>query len=295
MTFDGQDNLWILASKGVAAGTDYALYRINAPLPTTSVANVTVDTIIAKTTLAGSNVSFTGIAFNSSGHLYLSTGSGAGASNNLLYEMTSAAAPLTLIGTLPNGYGDDLTSCVFPAGVLPLKWLSFQASFKTKVIELDWKVAEDDNVSHYEVEYKNDLDSWRTLNSIPKKDGADKVETYQYLDAGFSPGNNYYRIAQVSLNGKVSYSPLREINAGNGQSITIGPNPSSNTIVFHNLAMNMTYHFEIFDNSSRLVYRSTLRPGQESVDISALNKGFYLVRVFSDGTLPSTTYKIVKQ
>ena len=93
IAFDGNDNLWILSSNAA----NYALYRLNAPLPTTAVASVTVDTIIAQTATPG-GVSFTGIAFNSEGNLYLSTGSytvaPGVAGNNQLYELLTAASPL---------------------------------------------------------------------------------------------------------------------------------------------------------------------------------------------------------
>ena len=43
MAFDGSDNLWLLCSNT----SNHALYKIDAPVPTTAVASVLVDTIIA--------------------------------------------------------------------------------------------------------------------------------------------------------------------------------------------------------------------------------------------------------
>ncbi len=108
MAFDGNNNLWLLAS----SSAQYALYRINGSLPTTAVAKVTVDVIVPVTSNPISGVSFTGIAFNSAGKMYLSTGSCTSppctAGYNKLYEMATPGV-LTLKGTLPvNGYGDDL-------------------------------------------------------------------------------------------------------------------------------------------------------------------------------------------
>ena len=69
MAFDGAGNLWIMLSKA----SQYALYKIAAPVPTTAVASVTAKQIIVnRATPIG--VSFTGMAFNSAGTLYLTTG-----------------------------------------------------------------------------------------------------------------------------------------------------------------------------------------------------------------------------
>lgn len=295
MAFDGSDNLWILAAKGA----DYALYRINAPLPTTAVANVVVDTIIAKTTLPGNTISFTGIAFNSLGHLYLSRGSYSASpvpENNLLYEMTSATDTLAVIDTLPNGFGDDLTSCTFPVAVLPLRWINFQASYNNKFVALDWKVAETDNTEQYNVEYRTDGDSWHTVYSLPKTSNGSGLAVYHFNHTGYTTGNNYYRIVQVSDNGKVSYSAVRLLTIGADQQVTIGPNPARDLVYFRNISLTEKHRLEIFDNSGRLVYQTNLTAGQQSVDVSSLYQGYYILRLTNTATDGrSQVYRIIKE
>lgn len=58
-------------------------------------------------------VSFTGICFNFPGDMYLTTGSGVGAGNNKLYRLATITSPFTLVGTVPNSYGDDSNDSVY--------------------------------------------------------------------------------------------------------------------------------------------------------------------------------------
>lgn len=284
IAFDGTDNLWILSSNAA----NYALYRLNAPLPTTAVASVTVDTIIAQTATPG-NVSFTGIAFNSEGNLYLSTGSytvaPGVAGNNQLYEMVTATSPLVTIGTLPNGYGDDLTSCVYPVGVLPLTWVNFSATLNTNSVKLIWKVNESENVEGYNVEFSKNGESWQTIALIPKENNSTgSLKTYYYSHDGRHDGANYYRIIQLSASGSKSISSTKTILTNAYNKIYIGPNPVKDIIYLYNKDNASKLLAQVFDKEGKLVYSTVVTPYQQSINIGHLSKGSFILKLLSPAT-----------
>ena len=117
MAFDGSGNLWIL----VSGPTDYGLYKITGPLPTTATASMTMHQMLAPTTASPGAQSFGGVAFNASGQLIMSTNSG----DNRLYRLENNLS-LTYLSTMTvDGVGTDLTSCNYPLWVLSPSWSEF--------------------------------------------------------------------------------------------------------------------------------------------------------------------------
>ncbi len=290
MAFDGLGRLWMVCSNS----TSYAMYRIAAPLPTTAVASITVDTIIPSTpTPAG--VSITGVAFNSAGSLYLTSGSGAGAGNNQLYQMTSPYAPLVNIATLPNGLGDDLSSCIYPFSVLPISYFQFSLNFNDNAVKLIWKADEADNVVGYDIEYSNDSKSWQKIAS-EFRNGESQSIPYSYTDLKYQSGDNYYRIAQVLNTGEKKYSTIRNIRINNNNKINIRTNLVNNTIEIYSKYLTSKYVAQIFDMTGRLVFAGTPSQTNQSIDISNLLKGLYIIKFSgSNQNADLGTYKFIKE
>lgn len=290
MAFDGNGNLWILCSNT----SKYGLYKISAPVTTSAVASITATQIIAPTTatpIAG--FSITGLAFNATGALYLSTGSG----DNKLYKMTTAASPLTLVGTLPkDGVASDLTSCSYPMAVLASNYLGFETVLK-KDVELSWTVVEDASVASYLVEHSTDGGHWSVLASLPKNSGYEGGQvTYHYTHAQYAQGTNFYRIAQLSANGKESLSDVKLVNTVTDRKIYIGPNPASDILHIFNYKNNGgTCLAQVFDRSGRLLYYTLLEQSRQDIDISSLPKGSYILRVTPSAGGIATSHSFIKQ
>lgn len=282
MAFDGSDNLWILASNS----TQYALYRIKAPLPVAATASVTVDTIVPVTANPISGVSFTGIAFNSEGKMYLSTGScttpPCAVQYNKLYEMATPGV-LTLVGTLPvNGYGDDLTSCVYPPGVLATLWINFSATLTKNAVSLTWKVNENGSTESYTVEYSMDGEHWQTIANIAKDNSTtDNLKVYHYSHYEYADGNNHYRIVQHSASGAKSTSPTKIVNTRTANRLYIGPNPARDVLYLYNKDNSSKLLAQFFDKNGQLVWSTVVAAEQQSLNISNLTKGSYVLRLVS--------------
>lgn len=294
MAFDGSGNLWIVA----ASKFNWALYEIAAPVPTTALASVAIIKQIPLTTnpaVMFNNVSFTGIAFNSLGHLYLASGNAGG--GNRLYELTSiAAASLALVHAIPADYGADLTSCSFPLTVLPIVWVDFAAGFHNAQVDLNWSANEYGNVSRYNVEWSSDASHWQTIGTVGANDptgGA--AQSYTYPVSQYNSGLNYYRIVQVLLSGKESMSPIKLVNTAGGHGLFIGPNPSQDLVYIYNRDNVSKWLAQVFDGTGRLVYSSVLNPDQPAIDISRLARGVYLLRLVSAGNEPPLTSQLIKK
>lgn len=280
MAFDGNGNLWMVCS----SKWNWALYEIKAPVPTVATAKITVSTIIPITANPAAQfgkVSFTGVSFNSVGNMYLAFGNNA--AGNKLYQLTNpVAGSLTLVGSLTADYGGDLSSCSYPTAVLPVTWLDFTAAYQGNAVNLSWAANEDASVTSYSIEYSSDGRNWQTIGSIPKDNSNNNYnKAYTYACSNFGMGENYYRIEQVTATGRTSISPIKFITTANDRRVHIGPNPTSNTIYFYNRNSSSKTLAQIYDRSGRLLYSSVIPKAQQSMDISRLSPGYYMLRLAS--------------
>lgn len=273
MAFDGSGNLWIVASNA----SSYALYKIKAPLPVTPVANVVVDTVLPSRATPG-GVSITGIAFNSAGNLFLSTGSYTTppgvAGNNQLYLMSDPALPLTTVGTLPNGYGDDLTSCAIPYYVLAEEKFSFDVVQHAGSVSINWQNKDEVGLKEYELEYSRDGSDWSVLTTVaPLKGG------YDYEHKGCHSGYNFYRLRMDYVSGQIKYSDIRELVIKAGTSLFFGPNPATgNTRLLSDEATGC-YSVELMDQAGRIVRNWPTVSSGGTIDLNGLTPGLYIARI----------------
>lgn len=274
MAIDGLGNLWYVCS---GTGT-YGLYKFNAPLPTTSVASMTATQIINPTTVMPSGNGFQGAAFSPVGDLYLATGSG----DNKLYKLASFSS-LTYVSTLSqDGIGNDLTSCNFPFGVLPVVWQGFSADLQNgHNALLKWSLAQEFNTNGYYVQQSTDNSSWEDIGFVAAT-GSNKNMPQQYSFVQTNPvnGTHFYRIRQVDNDGASSYSAIKTLTIKTNNSIAIWPNPAIDELhIQQQNSTNGNYHAQLFDQSGRMISDNTLHYGANSINIKSLPTGTYILRV----------------
>lgn len=114
IAIDGSGNLWILSSEyGTAGGgvspVTHSIYKISGPLPKTPIASLTVAMLSTGVQNPG-DASFTGIAFNRNGQIYLGSPLAIYKVNND-FSITQAATSLS--------GGSDVSSCALPLTAFP--------------------------------------------------------------------------------------------------------------------------------------------------------------------------------
>lgn len=272
LALDGFGNLWMLCS----SASQYGLYEFNGPLPTGFVASLTGKEIISPSTLTPTGKNFAGIAFNTTGQIYVSGGTG----DNRLYRLENNLT-LTYLGTLTiNGAGRDLTSCNFPFGILPLTWERFSATLKNNHdLLLNWTVGQQINNLSFYIENSQNGSDWKEVGYVNAAVGYTGSGNYAFNVLNPINGNQYYRIRQTDLNGKSTYSEIRMISVKNNSQVAIWPNPSRDYILIHNENAFNDFRVQLFDLSGRMVNETVLSGGLNTVSISSLPLGAYIVKV----------------
>jgi hypothetical protein len=137
------------------------------------------------------------------------------------FSVTSAAG----------SYAPDRFRVVFKTAVaLPVTFVSLKAYNKNADIAVEWKVENESNMKHYEVEKATDgINFTKMMTLAAINTGA---TGYSWLDQHPNVGYNYYRIRSVDVQGKANYTQVVKVLVTRGTpQITIHPNPITDGII----------------------------------------------------------------
>jgi hypothetical protein len=173
---------------------------------------------------------------------------------------------------------------------LGVTWKAFNAQRVNQTTHLQWTTAMEKNSHYFEVERSTSGTAFRSISDrIASKaylGQSDQALDYEYIDAMPNEGHNYYRIRQVDLDGRESYSKVADIYFGSDYRVTIYPNPAQEVLhvdVWMTQATPAT--IQLIDASGRIVksIRTDLSKGNNDVllPINDLSNGVYLVKVFN--------------
>jgi hypothetical protein len=275
IAIDGLGNLWIITS----SSSNYAVYKLNAPLPVTPVPQLSVTQVLAPSTPTPSGNIIAGIAFNPSGQIYLST-----KYDERLYRLENNLTTTFIACFTTSDVGNDLTSCSFPMGTLPVVWKSFTATLSGKNnTQISWQVIEENNKGFY-IQHKTNGTNWMDITFIQSRNSPEEIKSYAYLHQNLTGGKHYYRIRQVDIDGKESFSETRIITVGDkNPSVTVWPNPATDIISLQNNGEGGSLYIkaQLFDLSGRMVAEKKLQPGVNTLNVSSLNRGMYSLKLYS--------------
>jgi hypothetical protein len=215
------------------------------------------------------------IAFYSSGstdqYWYLghNTGGSVGDPANVTtYILAAAPAPL-------NSTGGVTFDC--SAAVLPLTWLSFNATKKDNTVVLNWSTATEQNTQDFLVQHSTDAVAWKTLDIVQSTGYINPFGKYTYEHTTPASGINYYRLIQQDIDGKNSYSKIASAVFNKKTNLlTIYTNVVSNgklKIQLHDASIISIYNIE-----GKLIHSSRLAKGTQAIDVIGFAKGMYMIK-----------------
>jgi hypothetical protein len=166
---------------------------------------------------------------------------------------------------------------------LPLKLLDYWVTLSSNNIVTNyWKIIDDREVHHYEVERSIDGSHFNFLASVQSIRTPNTTD-YNVVDNHPFTGWNYYRLKIVADGNRIKYSETRKVYIGDKGIFTIYPNPAQQYLYINLPAMPTTQtSLQLIDVSGRII--STIRPQSSLVRLSleSLAAGSYFIR-YSDG------------
>jgi FG-GAP-like repeat/IPT/TIG domain/Secretion system C-terminal sorting domain len=194
--------------------------------------------------------------------------------------------------------GNNRFELVFKTnGALPVTFTIIKATQQGIGINVEWNVANEQNLNSYEVEESVDGITFTKATTQL----AQNKTTYTWYDAQVNNGNNYYRIKAINKDGSSQYSQVVNVKLGKGLSeFTIYPNPIKNSII--NLQLSNvekgSYTIKLYNNAGQELLAKTIQhiggSGTQIINLgTAVAKGSYQM-VISNGTTNTTKTIVVE-
>ncbi len=193
----------------------------------------------------------------------------------------------------------------FSYSTLPIKLASFTATLNksNNNADLKWTTASEINVSHFVIERSTDGINYSDAGVVFAYGNATDNTNYSFSDNlnNIQSGIVYYRLRSIDIDGKSQYSETRIIRISkqneNSISIVAFPNPVVNEvrISIPSEWQNKKVTYEIFNANGQVSKKTETGSSSqtETVNMSTLSPGFYIVRVSCNGQ--TAQQKIVKQ
>ena len=170
------------------------------------------------------------IAFSDSN----SNGTWTGFAQNIITELLKNRLYFN-VHTTNNPGGEIRGQIIFSnvvSGNIPVELISFSASIKNNSITLSWTTATEINNRGFEIQRRNENNTWLTIGFVQGKGTATEVQSYSFIDENLTSGKYSYRLKQIDFDERFEYSNVVNVNIGYPLSFELSqnyPNPFNPT------------------------------------------------------------------
>ena len=196
-----------------------------------------------------------------------------------------------------NPYAYDTVTIVYDANCIPLDQniLNFKGVINNNITRLDWTIAQNQDVSYFDVERSFD---GKSFNFISRTDADSEKKlsasyySYDHLNHLSIQPALYYRLKITKTNGNISYSKVIRIPYGSiVTKMSITPNPVHDMMqVAINTSSDNLMELYIYDMSGKTMrkIKANLLAGTNAIGVdrlSELQNGMYLVVIYTGGEI----------
>jgi hypothetical protein len=175
----------------------------------------------------------------------------------------------------------------------------FEIRRNNATVQIAWQTAREQNNRGFEVERRIGTEPWTTVAyvaSLAPDGNSSETLRYLYGDNTLLTGNVQYRLRQIDMNGRTTYSPVQSFNSlGMVDKVVVYPNPSPDgriNVAFGNV--NSLRDVQVVDINGQLI-QQWLSVNNTNQQINNLRRGNYILRVIDRQTGTVSSEKIIVQ
>lgn len=192
-------------------------------------------------------------------------------------SISGGAVTFTGIGTL-----GQFTLASNGNSPLPVTLNTFGGLRVEEGVALNWTTTMEKNNRGFEVERAKDGGNFETISFVSSKAvNSNKLITYSFMDNQAPSNSLYYRLKQLDMDGKFSYSPIIDIGSKEMvQEVNVYPNPFENVITIANPTQK-SGEITIYDMLGKKLIVQYF-PANENIDLKAVSDfkpGVYFIQI----------------
>ncbi|RYD90501.1 MAG: T9SS type A sorting domain-containing protein, partial [Sphingobacteriales bacterium] len=181
--------------------------------------------------------------------------------------------------------------------VLPVKFVNISAEYTGKKVIVKWNTSMEQNNARFEIEHSTDGNSF-VYAGTQAATNLSNGSTYHFDHLQYVAGRNYYRIKQIDLDGKFSYSNIALAIVTAKNNITIYPNPVLQTlkVEFKDAQASKAVALRIINTAGQVVHQQQVAAPTSvlSVPVDNLAPGMYTIEIIGKNNTRLLTEKFVK-
>lgn len=207
----------------------------------------------------------------------------------LVYKMNQDGSNFTVLETFNSATeGQWVTSLLDLEGnfVLPVEWLTFTAQKRQQTVLLNWQTAQEQNSDRFEIERSANGINYTTIGTVAAAGNTSSVTDYSFTDYHPLNGSNFYRLKQIDMDGRFSYSKIAVVDFGRIARLSVFPNPASGVLNARWGNDKQYTALQVLDAAGRLILQRSIPATSTSmeVDIHQLNRGAYILQLIGNET-----------
>lgn len=183
-------------------------------------------------------------------------------------------------------------------GALPVSLKAFNARRNKSTVQLTWETVTESMNKGFQVERRTGNKSWEIIAFVDSKaegGNSNALLAYSYIDGNTYSGITQYRLRQVDMDGKATYSEIRSVRGEQQSGRTIlYPNPSSDgavNVVFEEEGASRRDIF-VSDMSGRIL-KQWKGYTNNSLLVDNLGSGMYTIRIVNKETGEQVAEKLI--
>ncbi len=208
-------------------------------------------------------------------------------------ESSPVGNSLSFCGSFPNntsvGLGNwtlnsnlssafSLNACM----VVPIVLSKFEYNLNGNKVNLEWETSNEFNSDYYEIQRSVDGVKFEKIGV--QKAAGNSITTKQYNFTDNNPNYiNHYRLKQVDLDGKITYSKILFVKVPLANPIKVLENPVKNILRLQLGFDEITVkHINIYDIMGRKVKTFSNQINFKTLDIANLTSGKYIIELYTN-------------
>ncbi len=180
---------------------------------------------------------------------------------------------------------------------LPVTFTDFDGKLINNQVLLSWQTATEINNKGFEIQKSRDGQSFSDIGFVAGNGNSSLKNNYNFYDVKVLSGSNYYRLKQIDIDNKFTYSSIIKIDYSKFDWAVLGNPVSGNTWI--QLQMDKSSHvsIQLFSMQGKIIRsidKGNLSPGTYSIPLNFINasSGMYIIKLIAGNRF--FTKKIIK-
>jgi len=176
------------------------------------------------------------------------------------------------------------------SGALPVTLKSFTVQKSNSAAALTWVTAGELNNKGFDIQRSANSSQWETIGFVAGAGTTSMEHTYMFADKNPLKGKNYYRLKQLDIDYKATYSQIRVLSFGE-KTVSVYPVPASDRVIIElNSSSMVGSRGRISDLRGNTIKEVVLTKMIQEISLSSFPTGIYILTL-ADGSIQ----KIIKQ